>query len=775
MRTRYVTLAVFAAAVLLSPIRYVEACGPFFEDDVFVNSTHPDDLASFSTGRLGILQAGFDSNEYAVAYRYLNGGQLSAAERRAYVSPAGVLTVQDSGSITPEQMAAAQAAEPQVQENAQPPVSWPFARAEYPPFTPPETRLVPTNSTADVILDEDYLNCPVGAFATAALTLNKRAETWGKQSKWLIDWIHGQDAVFANCDNKTVAMPTPATADSPALLKADRAYQIAAANLYTGKFDEAARQFAAIAADGGSPWSQWGTYLAARATVRKAFAMGKATDPYSGSIASYDDATMRRAQQMLEPLLAQPNPTPSRAIIQSELNFIRIRTEPEKRAAEISAALAGPASDPNFSQDLQDLSWILSKQIKVQNPAPLMAWIAAWRGSGTAASAFAIWQQDHALPWLIMALVKAGPSDPFAPALLDAAAKIAPGTPAFDTVFYNRVRLLTALNRSDEARALLDAALPALRSQKPSSKLNALLGERMAVARDFNEFLAYAPRFTLSTGSQGADDLQSLCNDRANAGKLITDYKPAPCPEAKILPRFDEDAAEILNQQIPLAMLIQAASTASLPQDLRQDIAVVAWTRAVLLQDAQSAAALQALLPKAIRDAAGSSIGFPADLAILNNPGIRPYLEAGVSRVASYSYFDSFRNNWWCKPWNDQPDSYTPNPKQHSAPSFLTPDQLAQATAQYQPLQQLPDGASVIGQGVVDYANAHPGDPQVPQALALTVRATHYACQTYAPNAPPRPPGDTTTEYTPVSKAAFELLHKRYPKSPWTAKTPYYY
>ena len=102
-----------------------------------------------------------------------------------------------------------------------------------------------------------------------------------------------------------------------------------------------------------------GPYLAARATVRKAFAMGKATDPYSGDIASYDDATMRRAQQMLESLLAQPNPTPSRAIIQSELNFIRIRTEPEKRAAEISAALAGPAPDPNFSQDLQDLSWIL--------------------------------------------------------------------------------------------------------------------------------------------------------------------------------------------------------------------------------------------------------------------------------------------------------------------------------------------------------------------------------------------------------------------------------
>ena len=90
------------------------------------------------------------------------------------------------------------------------------------------------------------------------------------------------------------------------------------------------------------------------------------------------------------------------------------------------------------------------------------------------------------------------------------------------------MRLLTALKRNDEARALLDAALPALQCQKPNSKLNALLGERMAVARDFNEFLAYAPRFMLSTGSQGADDLQGQCNDSAHAENV-----EAACPEVQ--------------------------------------------------------------------------------------------------------------------------------------------------------------------------------------------------------------------------------------------------
>ncbi len=77
--------------------------------DVFVSTTIPDDLASFAAGHLGILQAGFDSNEYAVAYRYLNGGKLSDAERSVYalrVVPPQI--VGDYRSLTPAQIAAAQ-------------------------------------------------------------------------------------------------------------------------------------------------------------------------------------------------------------------------------------------------------------------------------------------------------------------------------------------------------------------------------------------------------------------------------------------------------------------------------------------------------------------------------------------------------------------------------------------------------------------------------------------------------------------------------------------
>ena len=82
----------------------------------------------------------------------------------------------------------------------------------------------------------------------------------------------------------------------------------------------------------------------------------------------------------------------------------------------------------------------------------------------------------------------------------------------------------------------------------------------------------------------------------------------------------------------------------------------------------------------------------------------------------------------------------------------------------------MPDSVSVIGQRVVDYAVAHPDDPLVPEALSLTVRAGHYACQSYNPEGNP---GTSSTRRS--AKPPSELLHRRYSKSPWALKTRYYY
>jgi hypothetical protein len=70
----------------------------------------------------------------------------------------------------------------------------------------------------------------------------------------------------------------------------------------------------------------------------------------------------------------------------------------------------------------------------------------------------------------------------------------------------------------------------------------------------------------------------------------------------------------------------------------------------------------------------------------------------------------------------------------------------------------LPGAPAWLGSVVIPWAKAHLGDPRVPEALHNVVRATQY--------------GDMDSQ---TSKAAYDLLHSRFPKNPWTAKTPFWY
>src|SRR5258708_520147 len=161
MKHRRYGFAALVAIVLLWPHYDVEACGPDFEPDVFVNTLRPDDLASFAKGKLGILQAGFDSNEYAVAYRYLNGGRLSYAERQAYAPPIGPPQIGAHwGNFTPEQIAAGQQAEKLVRQNAQPAGQWLQARSKYVPASLPTAKepAFPTDYEGNIVFDQNYLN-----------------------------------------------------------------------------------------------------------------------------------------------------------------------------------------------------------------------------------------------------------------------------------------------------------------------------------------------------------------------------------------------------------------------------------------------------------------------------------------------------------------------------------------------------------------------------------------------------------------------------------------
>jgi len=745
----------FPAAFLLVAVM---ACGPDYEPEVFVPANHPEKPALFAQGHLGVLQSGYFHAELVVAYRYLSGGKLSNVEKDAYNPP----------ELSPEELAAYQAQQ-EARVAAQPINRWLKAREDAHAAPPAaevqiaQDRVIETKRDGWVERD-DQLNCPDAAYATAADTLENRLKTWGSGSAELMEWVRGQDAVFSNCA-KPGTMPAAAQAGWSTALRQDRAYQIAAAKFYVLDFDGAIADFVAIGRDKASPWSRWGEYLAARAEVRKAANTGKTAD--YGELANFDMDGLKAAQARLLKLQQQTNDSEVRHAAAAELGFIEVRLEPAKRLDQVSNALAGPQPDHEFKQDMKDLDFLMDHN--VAGDTDLVRWIRNIQGAGTPVivksatgettteEGLSVWRQEHRLPWLVAAIAKGDAEIE----LMDAAAEVKPDSPAYATVNYYRIGLMLGAGKRVEARALADTMIAGLGPNDMASTRNAFLAERMQTARSLAEFLADAPRTMIESESSNAEMAQCVGTGAANR-----------CA-AKIPPRqFDVDAAGFFNTQMPLDLWEEAAQSSALPKHLRDAVAWAAWMRALGLGDAAAAKRMSGLLPDAVRKTSGDSDGFPATLALLRNPGLRPYLEQGVQRSVTYAMLDDYRDNWWGSRWGDGDwrlerygtDNLKAEPPGHT--DFLTAQQQKQAANEDARLNALPVAAVWLGQRAIAYVKAHPDDKDAAEALALTVRATHLSSSS----------GESKEDgESAVSKQAFEMLHRMYPKSPWALRTKYYY
>jgi hypothetical protein len=95
-------------------------------------------------------------------------------------------------------------------------------------------------------------------------------------------------------------------------------------------------------------------------------------------------------------------------------------------------------------------------------------------------------------------------------------------------------------------------------------------------------------------------------------------------------------------------------------------------------------------------------------------------------------------------------------------PSYLTADQRKDGAGELQRIAKTPIwGATYLLKETLAWANAHSNDPRVPRALHMAVGASRF-----------RERDDDSGKY---SKAAFDLLHRRYAKSEWAEKTKYWY
>src|SRR6266404_2630672 len=235
-------LALIVSVSFMLPQR-TQACGPFFTDAIFVYSKHPDlPFEKFAAGRLGVLRTGWARSYLVAAYRNLAGISLSETEARAIK---GVWD--DRLNLGWES------------NDDQWIKKWTEARKKVPGLAaPPEIKAYRNREKPHEY--ESYLNCQQDAFENAEATLNERIKTFGADSPGIKSWVGAQDLVFANC-GEGKQIPEVAVPDADPLIRADRAYQIAAANFYATNFDKARQQFDSIAQDKSSPWRDKTGYL----------------------------------------------------------------------------------------------------------------------------------------------------------------------------------------------------------------------------------------------------------------------------------------------------------------------------------------------------------------------------------------------------------------------------------------------------------------------------------------------------------------------------------
>jgi hypothetical protein len=758
----------------LSPLVIeASACGPFFDQTIFTTSLHPDlPLRLYGAGQLGLVQPTYARSYLIAAYRYFSDKPLTAGEQKAMQD---LWSRRLSGFAGDNDDKAAQ--------------EW----------TKNRTAILGVKDKTPVFSDvyrstgnyDNYLNCSADAFKTASATLARLVSKYGADSPICKEWLKGQDAVFCHCagpqydykaskEGVEPGFPEKLPESAALELRQDRIYQMACAYFYAQKLPDALKLFELIAQDKTSVWHKVASYMVARTEVR----LGTLSNPKD-----LDKNALSKALQTLKQLAANPDYKDYSKSVADLINFVEVRLDPARASVRCAQELSRPSDGANTMAIADSYLFALdrlfnydafgddqSRKLKVADSAAVSVmraeemtdWIWSFSSAEASETAHAAekFKQHHNTLWAIAYASKLKGSEADVPAVEAVLARIPKGDAAFVTAGYQRARLLLAGGHNKEAEAVISAALGAVPTPSPSS-VNALNLLRLRFSPTLDDFfsLAFCAPALISSGY----DCQEMPDDLSKAEKAASYQKIAPV----LLP----EAAQTVNATFPLSDFVQAVSSSKIPQTYKGQFAQAAFTRAVILGDFAAAqkvcAAMQSAFPQtAAQIQAFTSAGsnqdkeFAAVFLILKNPGMRPTVTGGTARGTALGKIDDYQDNWWSK------DTITQSGDRGAAelaagtatlrPSFLSAADLAAGKGESARVMAAGDAPNYLGRVVIAYAKAHPADPRVPEALALTVKATHFG-------------SNDEKKTTAISTQAFQILHKSYASNAWTKKTPYHY
>ena len=631
--------------------------------------------------------------------------------------------------------------------------------------------------------------CFDDAFATAASTLTDRIRRFGADAPAIRAWVAAQDAVFTACSKPVAALPSMPEG-APAWLRADRAYQEAALALYNGQGEEAAHRFAVIALDTSSPWHPLGLYLSARATERVA-------------IDAPSPARFAAAHVALDRLAAAPVGTYGQGELGRMRQVLAFHEHPDELLAHLDRKLNAPEPMPDIAIALRDYLTLSDRHPDKPEAADWVRTIQAKNRAAGLVHAIGRWRTGKRSAWLVAALTLADPDDREAAALAEAAGRVASDEPAWLTARYHRLRLMMPGTPPVTIRAEADAILS--RRDLARSDRNVFIAVRAQAASSLADFAAHALRDPYCVAaSPTCTDASPPAGDGL-IGRLSSGAFAGLGPDAR---------ATI--DRLPLAERMTLVDMPGLPREIRLDIALTSYVRAVQLQNdaviGRLAGRLADLLPQVggdwrrlARTPPGTDRLFAEAFVMAKIPSLRVDLAdyarpSGTVRQFAGYWVDlmvptrgvALPSRPFAPAAAYLPGAYWDGSGGNDAtleradlaclhkcgagifelhlPAFaatLLPRALAErrsflvTSTRYdadggRDTKEAP-GLSLWA-SALEYVANHPRDPRAPEALYRLIRVARWG-----------------GNHDHLGRRAFLLLHRRYPQSPWTRQSPFYY
>ena len=320
--------------------------------------------------------------------------------------------------------------------------------------------------------------------------------------------------------------------------------------------------------------------------------------------------------------------------------------------------------------------------------------------------------------WLATAISKADKSSTELNRLFEAANKVPFSSPAFPTVVYHQSRLLIELNKTEEARKLLDDILNSP-LEMPISSRNQFLELRLKLAQTLGEFLTFAQRKPFAFDFDGAGKtIDEIVEERKKWYDPEYDKQTREEYEREIDKQFaeeklwqdrlmfDDKTIAYINEHFPLSILIEASKSPALPAYLQKRFVMTAFVRTLLLKDYATAHKLAPEVVKYQPDLLDEVNQFiaakPNDkdraalFLILKNETFSPYVPGGLgSPQEQYTY----ASRWWCAPYDEYYDEATGQSLPRGAipkPSFLTSAQSRTAQIEMKKLKEIGDAPKYL-------------------------------------------------------------------------------